>query len=687
MSQAQQLELVEDEEIDIIQDDQLQQQNKRQQAVIKNEKEFDWVRYKTEECCDKECALIDKKKDFIFPLLFNCEKWHNQFDKRRKIVVKDKNKFNYSRLFIKETDREDTRFCMNFFEYLYHPQNFRSKECPSVTAANQNSNGQVESSTQLGKEKPNTCIYGIFCPYYHNQAEKNDWVNDLKATKYMAAPKEKFTQSLLDDFNNIQSSNKQLEKLYEQITQSKVVPKSQNANSSSNNNNNNNNNSIDQATPISKNEPSPLEKLNMQLVNIDKIQDNKMTQNTANILLDLYDDASILDRNDILVLDPITELEEKHTNSKGSESNLQGRTSKADKANKKISYSPKSKTMVNLEQKEPKKKPQNPPNKNDQNTPVNQEIKNQGDLSNKNIDIQVAELKIKQEANQSKKNKKNNDNQSQDIRHSSTSLNNPDTKSKNELDITKQTSKYTDLSSNDEYLKEFNDVNSQRYSNKAYQYRQDLGHESSTVEFKNYQKLSSCKIQKDMVAMLKQQEYGQYICGFLNHKGGTMYIGVHDDGWVDGVSLNAKQKDWFNLYIDYITSLIEPRLVVGEVRINYIEVIGKPVQLSKDSKNYVIELQVVKTNYSDIYFFENNAYIKKQSSNSKMSIQEIKQDLQVKIKKQLRADCNQIQKMFLYDDLSDLDSQNLKQLQKLEEKLKYVLNQVQIKIEEKKQEN
>ncbi|EAR96615.2 divergent AAA domain protein (macronuclear) [Tetrahymena thermophila SB210] len=679
MSQAQQLELVEDEEIDIIQDDQLQIQSRSQQVVIKNEREFDWVRYKTEECCDKECALLDKKKEFVFPLLFNCIKWHNQFDKRRKIVVKDKNKFNYSRLFVKETDREDTRFCMNFFEYFYHPQNFRSKECPSV-AANQNLNGTTENSNQLAKDKPSVCIYGIFCPYYHNQAEKNDWVNDLKATKYMAAPKEKFTQSLLDDFNNIQSSNKQLEKLYEQISQQKVVPKNQNTNS-------NNNNSVDQVTPISKNEPSPKEKLNMQLANIDKIQDNKMTQNTANILLDLYDDDSIVDRNDILMLDPINELEEKHTNSKGSDSNLQGRTSKVDKSNKKISYSPKSKTMVNLEQKETKKKTQNPPNKNDQNTPVNQEFKNQGDLSNKNIDIQVAELKIKQEQNQNKKSKKNNEYQFQDIRHSSNSLNNPDTKSKSELDITKQTSKYTDLSSNDEYLKDFTDVNTQKYSNKVYYYKQDLGHESSTVEFKNYQKISSCKIQKDMIAILKLQEYGQYICGFLNHKGGTMYIGVHDEGWVDGISLNAKQKDWFNLYIDYITSLIEPRLVVGEVRINYTEVIGKPVQLSKDCKNYVIELQVVKTNYSDIYFFENNAYIKKQSSNAKMSIQEIKQDLQVKIKKQLRAECNQIQKMFLYDDLSDLDSQNLKQLQKLEEKLKYVLNQVQIKIEEKKQEN
>ncbi|KAL4496555.1 hypothetical protein ABPG72_015916 [Tetrahymena utriculariae] len=682
MSQAQQLELVEDEDIDIIQGDQLQQQSRRQQAMIKNEKEFDWVRYKTEECCDKECSLLDKKKELIFPLLFNCEKWHNQFDKRRKVVVKDKNKFNYSRLFIKETDREDTRFCMNFFEYLYHPQNFRSKECPSVSVTNQNSNGVAESNSQIAKDKPNVCIYGIFCPYYHNTNEKNDWVNDLKSTKYMVAPKEKFTQSLLDDFNNIQSSNKQLEKLYEQICQIKVVPKNQNSGSS------NNNNSVDFVAPISKNEPSPLEKLNMQLANIDKIQDNKMTKNTANILLDLYDDSSILDRNDILVLDPISELEEKHTNSKGSDSNLQGRTSKADKANKKISYSPKSKTMVNLEQKETKKKPQNPPpNKNDQNTPSNQEFKNQGELSNKNIDIQVAELKMKQEPNQSKKNKKNNENQLQDIRHSSNSLNNPDTKSKNELDITKQTSKYTDLSSNDEYLKDFTDVNSQKYSNKVYYYKQDLGHESSTVEFKNYQKISSCKIQKDMVAILKLQEYGQYICGFLNHKGGTMYIGVHDDGWVDGISLNAKQKDWFNLYIDYITALIEPRLVVGEVRINYTEVIGKPVQLSKDCKNYVIELQIAKTNYSDIYFFENNAYIKKQSSNAKMSIQEIKQDLQVKIKKQLRAECNQIQKMFLYDDFSDLYSQNLKQLQKLEEKLKFVLNQVQVKIEEKKQEN
>lgn len=54
-----------------------------------------------------------------------------------------------------------------------------------------------------------------------------------------------------------------------------------------------------------------------------------------------------------------------------------------------------------------------------------------------------------------------------------------------------------------------------------------------------------------------------------------MYIGVHDDGWVDGIYLNSKKRDWFCQYIDTITSQIEPRLVVGEIRIGFVEVLNK----------------------------------------------------------------------------------------------------------------
>lgn len=64
---------------------------------------------------------MDKKKDLIFLMLYDCEKWHNNSDRRRLIIFKDKNKFNYSRLYIKDWVKEDTRYCMNFFEYLYHP--------------------------------------------------------------------------------------------------------------------------------------------------------------------------------------------------------------------------------------------------------------------------------------------------------------------------------------------------------------------------------------------------------------------------------------------------------------------------------------------------------------------------------------------------------------------------------------
>lgn len=57
--------------------------------------------------------------------------------------------------------------------------------------------------------------------------------------------------------------------------------------------------------------------------------------------------------------------------------------------------------------------------------------------------------------------------------------------------------------------------------------------------------MSSCKV-KDMPALLRIHEYGQLICGLLNHLGGVVYIGVDDDGCVEGVSLSAKQKELFS---------------------------------------------------------------------------------------------------------------------------------------------
>ena len=69
-----------------------------------------------------------------------------------------------------------------------------------------------------------------------------------------------------------------------------------------------------------------------------------------------------------------------------------------------------------------------------------------------------------------------------------------------------------------------------------------------------------------------------------------MYIGVHDDGWVDGIYLNSKKRDWFCQHIDSVTAQIEPKLVVGEIRIAFIEVLNKQMQTGYEGTSYVIEL-------------------------------------------------------------------------------------------------
>ena len=39
----------------------------------------------------------------------------------------------------------------------------------------------------------------------------------------------------------------------------------------------------------------------------------------------------------------------------------------------------------------------------------------------------------------------------------------------------------------------------------------------------------------------------KYICAFLNSDGGTLYIGITDDGYIKGIPISRKQRDEFCL--------------------------------------------------------------------------------------------------------------------------------------------
>ena len=58
-------------------------------------------------------------------------------------------------------------------------------------------------------------------------------------------------------------------------------------------------------------------------------------------------------------------------------------------------------------------------------------------------------------------------------------------------------------------------------------------------EFKHHKKLNNI-----------MESLSKNICAFLNVKGGTIYIGIKDDGYVKGINLDRKKRDQFHLALD-----------------------------------------------------------------------------------------------------------------------------------------
>lgn len=122
-------------------------------------------RYKTNKCLKTTCKYNSyKQSDSDRQLLYDCFDYHFSTDQRRppltKILSKNGNEIkvlNYSEKLSFETahDRALTenskKHCINGYEYLYHPLNYKTVLCP----INQNQPCQHK-----------------YCPYSHNQDEK-----------------------------------------------------------------------------------------------------------------------------------------------------------------------------------------------------------------------------------------------------------------------------------------------------------------------------------------------------------------------------------------------------------------------------------------------------------------------------------------------------------------------------------
>lgn len=121
-------------------------------------------KYKTSRCMNADCKY-NREKMFETDglLLYDCFDFHSKTDQRRPVVVKPvKNKVAtgtllYSKnvaleiLLSQKPNENSEKHCLNGYEYLYHPLNYRTLEC------------------YINKTTKCTSVY---CPYYHTVEEK-----------------------------------------------------------------------------------------------------------------------------------------------------------------------------------------------------------------------------------------------------------------------------------------------------------------------------------------------------------------------------------------------------------------------------------------------------------------------------------------------------------------------------------
>lgn len=107
-----------------------------------------WNVYKTKRCnfADSGC-----------PQGLECRYHHSEDDRRRMPPILYQPYLCLEAIGDKHCTHDNCRFCRNYQEYLYHPQNFKTRECVYMKRRLQ-------------------CVKGIaFCPYYHSPEEKEQF--------------------------------------------------------------------------------------------------------------------------------------------------------------------------------------------------------------------------------------------------------------------------------------------------------------------------------------------------------------------------------------------------------------------------------------------------------------------------------------------------------------------------------
>ncbi|XP_055512601.1 LOW QUALITY PROTEIN: schlafen-like protein 1 [Leucoraja erinacea] len=128
-----------------------------------------------------------------------------------------------------------------------------------------------------------------------------------------------------------------------------------------------------------------------------------------------------------------------------------------------------------------------------------------------------------------------------------------------------------------------------------------MGSETRNVEFK--------RGGGEYLNMTLKSHVRKYVCAFLNSEGGSLFVGVNDDGTVCGVDCNHKDEDRVRLLIDSILKGFKPPLFPNSYSISFLPVIKdgdtglflKVVRLSVHTPGKDGEILLYETDQGEVY--------------------------------------------------------------------------------------
>jgi len=153
-------------------------------------------------------------------------------------------------------------------------------------------------------------------------------------------------------------------------------------------------------------------------------------------------------------------------------------------------------------------------------------------------------------------------------------------------------------------------------------YQEKVEEEGECLEYKHYQTYPFNPVQRNTIK--------KAICGMLNHKGGSLFIGITDDQVVEGINLSTKQKDEFvngmfhGLIKDFEPSLTSPKKLY-EIKFIPIQDQGKTIE-----NKFVIKIMIKQGDPSELYSTrkdEGDCYKRVDARVLKLSFREIKDEI------------------------------------------------------------